>query len=206
MIRRIRGHLAALTDEAAMIVVSGITYEVLVSPHVLDRLRERELGTVVELHIYHYLQTDPQKSVPVLLGFETETQREFFERLTDVPKFGPRSAVRAFALPVATLAKAIEIQDAKLLRSLPGVGAQKAKDIIATLSGKLGRFLGAEELAAVRSGAALPPTTDFEEDAVSILVGLGVPYADALRSVQQVRAAEPDINTADALVKKVFRH
>ena len=206
MIRRIKGELTELYEEAAMIAVGGITYEVLVSPHVRDRLRERDLGCEVELHIYHYLQTDPQKSVPILLGFETDTQREFFERLIEVPKFGPRSAVRAFALPVATLAKAIEIQDAKLLRSLPGVGPQRAKDIIATLSGKVGRFLGAEEAAAVGPLTVGPPKSDFEEDAISVLTEMGIPYADALRSVQQARAADPDINSADALVKRVFKH
>ena len=189
-----------------MIAVGGITYEVLVSPHVRDRLRERNLGSEVELHIYHYLQTDPQKSIPVLLGFETETQREFFERLIEVPKFGPRSAVRALALPVATLAKAIEIQDAKLLRSLPGIGAQRAKDIIATLSGKVGRFLGAEDAVGAGPMPAGMATTDFEEDAVAILTDMGIPYVDALRSVQQARATDPDINTADALVKRVFKH
>jgi holliday junction DNA helicase RuvA len=206
LIRRIKGELTELYEESAMIAVGGITYEVLVSPHVRDRLRERDLGCEVELHTYHYLQTDPQKSVPVLLGFETETQREFFERLIEVPKFGPRSAVRAFALPVATLAKAIEIQDAKLLRSLPGVGPQRAKDIIATLSGKVGRFLGAEDAVAVGPMPAGMPATDFEQDALSVLTGMGIAYADALRSVQQARAADPDINTADALVKRVFKH
>jgi Holliday junction DNA helicase RuvA len=206
LIRRIRGELAGLRDDAAMVEVAGITYEVTVSPHTLDRLRERELGGEVELATYYYMQTDPQKAIPVLLGFETEVQREFFERLIEVPKFGPRSAIRAFALPVATLAKAIEMQDARVLRSLPGVGAQRAKDIIATLSGKVTRFLSAEEREAIALPAVTGPATDFEAEALDILTQMGVPQADALRSIQLVRVAAPEITDAGEIVRRVFKH
>ena len=204
MIRRIHGELAGLEDETLLVRVGGLTYEVCVPPFVRERVHGRPEGSEIELSTYHYLQTDPAKSVPVLLGFETDIQRDFFELLTDVPRVGPRAALRMFSLPVATLAKAIELQDTKLLKSLPGVGAQKAKDIVATLAGKLGRFVDLAELEHAQD-AAQAPLEDFETQALEILTQLGTGRADAIQAIHQVREDDPGATTADELVRRVFR-
>lgn len=205
MIRRIRGKLVSVHEECALIQTGGLTYEVLLPPHVRECLLGRPAGSEVELATYHYLQTDPAKSVPVLLGFETDVQRDFFEALTDVPRMGPRAALRAFALPVPTLAKAIELEDARLLKTLPGVGAQKAKDMIATLAGKLGRFLDADELERAAT-ASEQPLAEFEADALAVLAQIGMNRADALQAVRQVREEDPTLTSADELVRRVFRN
>ena len=205
MIRRIRGQLSGVLEESVLVEVGGLTYEVFVPAHVRERLEGLPPGNEVELATYHYLRTDPAKAVPVLLGFENNTQRDFFELLTDVPRIGPRAALRAFALPVATLARAIELQDAKLLKSLPGVGAQKAKDIIATLAGKLGRFVDAEALA--RAGEAPErPLEDFEAQAADVLGQLGMNRADAVRAIQEVREADPELTSPDDIIRRVFQN
>ena len=204
MIRRISGRLAGLQDESLLVETGGLTYEVFLPPHVRDRFEGHPLGAEIELSTYHYLQSDPAKSVPVLLGFESDTQRDFFELLTDVPRMGPRAALRAFALPVPTLAKAIELQDTKLLKSLPGVGPQKAKDMIATLAGKLGRFVDVEVLERA-GGAAERPLEDFEADALDVLTQLGMNHADAVQAIQQVREADPELKSPDEVVRRVFQ-
>lgn len=204
MIRRIRGQLAGLQKESVLVETGGLTYQVFLPPHVRDRFEGYALGTEIELSTYHYLQSDPAKSVPVLLGFENDTQRDFFELLTDVPRMGPRAALRAFALPVPTLAKAIELQDTKLLKTLPGIGAQKAKDMIATLAGKLGRFVDIKELERGVE-AAERPLEDFEADALDVLTQLGTSRADALEAIQQVREADPELKSADEVVRRVFQ-
>jgi len=104
MIRRVRGELLAVEAESALVDVAGLAYEVLLPPPLRDRLAERGLGSTVELYTYHYLQSDGNRVTPYLLGFETELQREFFERLLDVPRLGPLSALRALILPVGEIA------------------------------------------------------------------------------------------------------
>lgn len=205
MIRHIRGELVGVLEESALVAVGGLTYEVFLPPHVHDRLQGAVHGNEVSLATYHYLQTDPSKSVPVLFGFENELQREFFELLTDVPRMGPRAALRAFAVPVATLAKAIELQDTRLLKSLPGVGPQKAKDMVATLAGKLVRFLDAEELR-VAAEAQERPLESFETDALEVLTQLGTARAEAVQAIRAVREAHPELATADDLLREVFRN
>ncbi|MBU0606250.1 MAG: hypothetical protein KKI08_00135 [Armatimonadetes bacterium] len=204
MIRRIRGELGEITPETVEVCVGGLSYEVVVPPAAAGNLREREPGTEVELYTFQFMQIDGVRGTPVLMGFETPAQRDFFERLLEVPRFGPRSAIRSISIPVATYAKAIEICDTKMLRSLPGVGAQKAKDIVATLQGKVGRFIDVVEVEAARPPGGLPES-DAEEQALLVLEQLGMTRADALRAVLHLREAQPDLNTADQIVKAVFR-
>lgn len=202
MISRLRGLLRAIDRESCEVDVGGVSYHVLLPPSVAERLAERPLGSEVELYTYYYLQTDPQKAVPVLLGFESRQQRDFFELLTQVPKFGPRAALRAMALPVATLAQAIEAQDLRLLRSLPGVGPQRAKDLVAALEGKVAAFTKAAEGEVT---VPLEPSSEAEADAVDVLEQLGMPRADALRRVAVVRREHPQVETADEIVRLAFR-
>lgn len=204
MIRRIRGRLVDLHDESVLLETGGLTYEVYLPHHVRERLEGRAPGSEVELCTYHYLQTDQAKSVPTLLGFENDTQRAFFEMLLDVPRMGPRAALRAFAVPAPTLAKAIELQDTRMLKTLPGVGVQKAKDMIATLAGKLGRFVDVRELERA-AGPAEQPLADFEDDALEVLTQLGMSRADAVQAIRQVREADPTVDSPDEIVRRVFR-
>ena len=109
MIRRIRGEIAEMGPEHVLLEVGSIYYEVFLAPATAERLMERPIGSEIELHTFHYLQDDQARSVPILMGFETQLQREFFERLIDAPRFGPRGALRSMTIPLTTYAKAIEI-------------------------------------------------------------------------------------------------
>lgn len=203
MIRRIRGRFVGLLPESVLLDVSGLTYEVFIPPHVHQSYMGRPTGGEVEFCTYHYLASDPSKSIPVLLGFENETQREFFELLTEVPRMGPRAALRAFSLPVAALAKAIEHEDVRVLKSLPGVGAQKAKEMVAKLGGRMAPYMSAGDLEAGAAGEH--PLEQFEQNAVEMLVQLTMSPADATAAVRKVRAAEPDLVDPGAIVRKVFQ-
>src|SRR5439155_1066044 len=79
------------------------------------------------------------------IGFTSDLDKEFFEKLVTVKDIGPMVAARALAAPVAELAGAIARQDEKYLRSLPGIGPQKAKNIVAQLQSKVAKFALARE-------------------------------------------------------------
>ena len=204
MICRIRGQVVGVGAERVELEVAGLVYEVVVSPATAEHLAERELGTALELHVYHFLQIDGNRGLPMLMGFETPAHLQFFLKLLDVPRFGPRGALRSMTIPVATYAKAIEISDTKMLRSLPGVGPQKAKDIVASLQGKLGPFVDVAEVEDLRR-PAVKPESDAEDEALLVLESLGVSRADGLRAVLALRDHEPPLTTTDEIVKAVFR-
>ena len=204
MIRKIRGVLADVGPELVEVEVGGLSYEIIVPPPIAEHLSERPNGSEVELHLYHFLALDQNRATPMLMGFETPGQRDFFEKLLDVPRFGPRGAIRSMSVPVATYAKAIEIGDTKMLRSLPGVGPQKAKDIVATLQGKVGRYVDVAEIETIRQPAGLPES-DAEDQALLVLEQLGMTRADALHAVLRLRETQPELKTADEIVKAVFK-
>lgn len=204
MIRRLRGELTSLDGESVELNVGGLGYEVLVAPPTLERLAEREVGSTVELHTHYFMTIEGARVTPVLMGFETIAQRDFFERLLDVPRFGPRGALRSLTIPVATYARAIELSDTRLLKSLPGVGPQKAKDIVATLQGKLGPFVDAEEIEASHPLEG-QLGSDAEQEAALVLASLGMSQAEVVQAILRVRQQDSGLQTADEIVKAIFR-
>jgi Holliday junction DNA helicase RuvA len=190
-------------EETAVVDVAGVGYEVTLSPSLAARLSLEGPGAPVKLSAYHYLQGSGQASIPVLLGFSSEAEREFFRRLLTVPGLGPKSALKGLALAVPTLARAIELGDVKHLETIPGVGKAKARDIINKLKGKVADFLE-EELPEV--GAAAGPETSVEADALEVMTGpLQLPKAEALSRIRRALAKRPAIDTVEELIAQALR-
>lgn len=201
MIRHIKGELLKIDGERAIIEVNGLGYEVIVPELVADQLAARGPGAQVTLYTYHYLALDPSRATPVLLGFDSPAQLAMFERLQEVPRIGPRQAARLLAAPVSSIARAIELGDIKFLRSLPGVGAAKARDIVNGLRGKVAEFAGVDEAVPVAEGA---PELSAQSDAIEVLIQLGHAAAEARQRVMAAVARKPDIATVDGLVTEAL--
>ena len=201
MIRHIKGELVEVDGERAIVEVNGLGYEVIVPELVADWLAARGPGAQVTLHTYYYLALDPSRARPMLLGFESPAQVALFEKLQEVPRIGPRQAARLLAAPVSSIARAIELGDVKFLRSLPGVGAAKARDIVNSLRGKMAEFAGMDEAVPVAEGAAQPST---QSDAIEVLIQLGHTAAEARHRVMAALTRTPDITTVDALVAEAL--
>ncbi len=94
----------------------------------------------------------------MLIGFTSELDREFFEKLITVKDVGPMVAARSLAAPVGEIAAAIARQDEGYLRRLPGIGPQKAKNIVAQLQAKVAKFaLAKGEATSPEPAAAVAP-------------------------------------------------
>src|SRR3989338_3130263 len=170
MISRIRGVVRERDETRVLLDVHGVSYDVFMPPSILRALPERINDTgEVELIIFHYHQLEVGRGVPVLIGFLNEIEREFFVRFISVSGIGPKAALRALTKPIPTIAKAIDEGQMSVLRSLPGIGEQRAKEIIAKLQGKVGKY------ALIQAKAQREPLPDeaqpsVEEEAVAILL------------------------------------
>ena len=118
-------------------------------------------------------------------GFSNAIERDFFEALLSVASIGPRSAARAFSQPMSAIAGAIERADQTFLKSLPGIGQQKARDIVAKLQGKVAKFLLIQD-APVPVVAAMP---DFASEALAVLLQLEYKRAEAEAMVRDTLEA-----------------
>jgi len=76
----------------------------------------------------------------VLVGFNFDIEKEFFEKFIKVEAIGPTAAVKALVLPVPEIARAIEERDVRTLEKMKGIGKRTAEKIVATLNGKVGKF------------------------------------------------------------------
>lgn len=199
MFSHIHGSVLSLSDQYVVIEVSGLGYEIILPPCVIEPLR-RNPPARLALEIYASLTIEGNSARFTYFGFHSPIEREFFEAMISVASIGPRSAARAFSKPMSVIARAIDEGDAAVLMSLPGIGKQKARDIVAKLQGKVSRFLlipGADIIA-----TAAP---DFAEEAITVLQQLGYKPADAQTLIREVLDDEPLINDAEALLAQIYR-
>jgi Holliday junction DNA helicase RuvA len=200
MIARLTGKVLERKPNLLVVEAGGVGYEVLVPAGILPSLGA-DPGTQVSLVIYHYLQIEHNRGLPVLVGFRHELERDFFEQFLRIAGMGPRSAAKALALPIHQVAEAIELGDVRALQRLPGVGAQKAREIVAKLQGRAGRFcLIKQEPGAPAPEAAL----DLRQEAMAVLCGLGHPAAEAAQMV--ARACQQGVpDTLEDLLNLAYR-
>lgn len=146
---------------------------------------------------------------PRLAGFLDATDRDFFDSLTDVKGIGPKKALRAMAMSSGQIAGAITDRDVKTLQSLPEIGRRMAETIVATLHGKLDRFLEApagETKGGVDAGTAPAPAGHAARQAMAVLLQLGENRAAVAQWINDVLVKQPDMDNAQELITAVLRH
>jgi Holliday junction DNA helicase RuvA len=204
MISRLRGVIREQGEAHVLLEVSGVSYEVLVPPSILRVLPQRmsEQGEV-ELVTFHYQQLEVGRGIPILIGFLNDIEREFFARFISVSGIGPRAALKALTLPIPAIAQAIDEGDLSLLRSLPGIGEQRAKEVVAKLQGKVGKY------ALIQSKAPPAPSEPgmdaLEDEAVAVLVQLEYKRAEAKQMVRAALERNPKVRSAEELLNEVYR-
>lgn len=204
MISRIQGKVKSKrSGKVTLELASGICYEVLV-PEAIIRNIEKNVpnGQDISLVTYHYLQTDPSKSIPVLIGFLNEIEKEFFEKFITVSGVGPKAACRALALPISEIAAAIDRSDLKILKSLPGIGEQRAREIIAKLQDKVGKFGLIQDGPAKNERGA---REDIKEEALSVLLQLQYKKKDATDMIDKAVKRNSKINSSEDILNEVYK-
>ena len=200
MIGYIEGDILQKNDDRILILANRIGYEVLLPTIVMDSLKERKVGDAVSLFIYFH-QTEKQPK-PVLIGFNTDEEKEFFQRLITVEDIGPMKAAKALTLPVHDIAVAVEANDLDKLQKLKGIGKRTAQKMIASLAGKLDKFV----LSKIETGRPTVKQDELIQPVLDILVEqLGIKPVDAKRRVIETLTLNPSIITPEALLEEVFR-
>ena len=212
MIATISGRLRRKLEDRVVVECGGIGYEVYLPPIAMRQIEHvgagaGEKGSELELVIYYHATRDQPR--PVLIGFTSDLDKEFFEKLITVKDIGPMVAARALALPVGELAAAIARQDEKFLRGLPGVGPQKAKNMVAQLQNKVAKFALARDGAPVEPVAAAPPPVDADglrEMVWEIMVKqLGHRPSEASQLITDALRRRPGIMSPEELFDEIYR-
>jgi Holliday junction DNA helicase RuvA len=158
-------------------------------------------GESVALEIYAALNIDGNSARATYYGFTNAIERTFFEALISVASIGPRTAARAFSEPMSSIASAIDRGDHAYLRKLPGIGQQKARDIVAKLQGKVARFLLIQD----PLPSAPAPMPDFADEALSVLLQLEYKRPEAEAMIRDTLDGNPTIADAETLLGQIYR-
>jgi len=203
MISRISGKVIEKGTNYLVLDTGGICYEIFIPQTVMQRLDENIDGDGrLTLKIFHYLQVEPSKTIPVLIGFLNDIEKDFFEIFITVSGIGPRAALKALNKPISQIAQAIDEGDLIFLKSLPGIGEQRAKEIIAKLQNKVGKFgLIRDDKIKERSGK----TGDIAQEVLAVLMQLGYKKPEASGMIKAALEISSNIQTTEELLNVVYK-
>jgi len=200
MIGYLEGNLLKKEDDKILLLANQIGYEVLLPAFVRETFRTKAIGEKVSLYIYHQ-QTERQPK-PVLIGFNLEVEKEFFQYFISVEDIGVLKAVKALNLPVREIARAIEAKDIQKLKQLKGIGDRTSRKIIATLEGKMEKFALIRKIEKVET----PAEEDISMQVLDVLVvQLGHRVTDAKRMIAEAMQRNRAITTPEELFEEVYR-
>lgn len=181
MIGRLRGLVAEVGEEEALIDVAGVGYVVRCGSRTLSHLPA--MGEETLLHV----ESQWSESMGMkLYGFLGRDERRAFVLLQAIQGVGPKAALSVLdVLPPAELAGAVAREDKAAVGRANGVGPKLALRIVTELKDKP---LTDGHVAAFHASAlapAAPPPPSAVGEAVSALMGLGVAEVNARRVVEQ---------------------
>lgn len=202
MISRISGKIKKRDISSVLIDINGISYEVLIPPAIMKTLDNDAADKEIEFITYHYYQVDQSKSIPMLIGFLNEIEKEFFEQFITVSGVGPKAACKALILPFSTIAGAIDRGDTALLKTLPGIGEQRAREIVAKLQNRVGKFGLIQDKLTKNMPAA---EGGVKDEALEVLLQLQYKRKEAEGMLGNALANNPDVKTCEELLNEVYK-
>jgi Holliday junction DNA helicase RuvA len=200
MIGYIEGKIIKKEEDRILVLTNQIGYEVLMPAVVMTSLQDKQVGDDVSLYIF-YQQTERQPK-PVLIGFNLEVEKEFFQYFISVEDIGPLKAAKALTVPVREIATAIEAGEINALTKLKGIGRRTAQKIVATLGGKMGKFA----LIRPEDRQAQAPVEDFSKQVLDVMIKqLGHRMTDAQQMIEKALKRNSAIKTPEELFEEVYR-
>ena len=170
MISQIRGSVIDVRLNLITLDVSGVGYEIIVSPEFAARTR---IGETISLYTSLVVREDSW----TLYGFESHEAKSLFEQLQSVTGIGPKVAGALLAVYGPNeLRTAIANQDNASLEKVPGIGKKVASRIILELKDKFG--------VGVSSKSSL--SGPWRNQILGALTGLGYSTKDAEQSLDAV--------------------
>lgn len=178
MISFIKGILTLKTPTWIEVDVNGMGFGLGIPLSTFDRLPEKG----EKIHLLTYLQV--KEDGFNLFGFLTPAEKEIFSMLLSVSGIGPKISLALLSsLSENQIERAVLTDDISVLSAVHGIGKKTAERIILDLRDKMKKRGVSIDLSGSETprkiSASLEQTGD---DAVSALITLGYPVADA-RSV-----------------------
>jgi Holliday junction DNA helicase RuvA len=185
VISHLRGTVAAVVPDGAVIEVGGVGMRVQCTPGTLATL---VLGEPAQVATSLVVREDSL----TLFGFSSEDERNVFELLQTASGVGPRLALAMLAVHAPdALRRAVSGEDLRALTMVPGIGKKGAERIVLELRDRLGP--PGEGAASAALGDRPHQAAPWRDQVQSGLMNLGW----AARDADQAIAALTEDGTID---------
>ncbi len=194
MIASVRGRVASVAPEGAVVEVGGVGLAVQCTPGTLAGLR---VGAEARLVTSLVVREDSL----TLYGFADEDEKHLFELLQTASGVGPRLAQAVLAvLSPDAVRKALANGDTATLTRVPGIGRKGAERLVLELRDRIGPVLVAGE------GGAGPVAGTWPDQVRQALVGLGWTVGQADQAVAAVaETVDGAVPPVPVLLKQAIR-
>ncbi len=196
MIASVRGRVASVAPDGAVVEVGGVGLAVQCTPGTLAGLR---VGADARLATSLVVREDSL----TLYGFADEDEKQLFELLQTASGVGPRvaQAVLAVLTPDA-VRKAVAGGDTATLTRVPGIGKKSAERLVLELRDRIGPVV--VPVSADGSAAAFGGT--WPDQVRQALIGLGWTAGQADQAVAAVAdTVDGDVPPVPILLKQAIR-
>ena len=194
MIAFVRGEVAAVTLNSAVLEVGGVGLELMCTPGTLATLR---VGTPATLPTSMVVREDSL----TIFGFLDDDEKQVFEIVQTASGVGPKVAQAIVAVMTPDdVRRAIMTEDVKALTRVPGIGQKGAQRIILELKDRIGPPTG---------GHHATPTTQpheaWRDQVQQGLVGLGWSAKESEKAVEAVAPDAGEMPDVGALMRAALR-
>ncbi len=175
MIASVRGTVAAVSPDGAVIELGGFGVAVSCSPGTLARLR---VGEPARLATSLVVREDSL----TLFGFADDDERALFELLQTANGVGPKLAQTILGVhPPREVRRAIATNDLAALMQVSGIGRKGAERIVLELRDRIGAIDGGT--GATPSGAGVTAVAPWRDQLTHALSGLGFSSKESAEAV-----------------------
>jgi len=194
MIAHVRGRVAAVTLNSAVLEVGGVGLELMCTPGTLAALRT---GSEATLPTSLVVREDSL----TLFGFADDDEKSIFELVQTASGVGPKLAQAMLAvLSPDGVRTAIALDDVKTLTKVPGIGQKGAQRIILELKDRIGAPTGRGA-----GSAPLATAAPWRDQVAQGLIGLGYNARDADQAVDAVAADAGEMPDVASLLRAALR-
>jgi len=207
MIGRIKGQLIEKKSDNVVIDVHGIGYVVYVTEKTARSLTLDNQSGVISLYSVLIVKEDLLQ----LVGFLTQTEKDWFNLLRSVQGIGAKVALTILnTLNTDELLRAIRVKNELAFSSVSGIGSRMAQRLVVELSGRKDLIaLEDEETGEIKDESneqtiGIIKRKEIQQDALSALQNLGFKPAEAKSAIDKILTLK-DLNDASLLVKEALR-
>ena len=207
MIGRIKGQLIEKKSDNVVIDVHGIGYVVYVTEKTARSLTLDNQSGGISL----YSELIVKEDLLQLVGFLTQTEKDWFNLLRSVQGIGAKVALTILnTLDTDELLRAIRVKNELAFSSVSGIGSRMAQRLVVELSGRKDLIaLEDEETGEIKDESSeqtigIIKRKEIQQDALSALQNLGFKPSEAKSAIDKILTLK-DLNDASLLVKEALR-